>query len=187
MPTADKTINDFLSDDAEQAQLVASRRAAWPTSRDRILGILQRAAASGGERGTYAEAFTMFEHFSSVQFWFGTIPTGIVRREDGLVQQGVEGAAVVFGQGETGRVHVTFYPFETELPGQAGALRSGVASVAVEPEAVTDEWVNEQLSAFIEFARHTTFRAKAPAHERKIGFRTTEEASSTHVGRTDGR
>jgi hypothetical protein len=174
---AANALSEFLSIDQAQEHLISKRRAAWPTARDVLLGVLKPFAASvSGERRAYVQAFQQFENFGSVQFWFGSIKTGILKREGTGASLGIErGAAIVFGQGESGRVHVTFYPFETELPNMDCGSRDGHLSTVVEPEVVTAAWVDGQVASFIDWAQRTTYRAVSPKQDRKIGFQVEDE------------
>lgn len=163
----------FVEEDKRQAEAVKKRREDWPSARQTLLEVLQPIAASvGGDRKAYVRAFQAFENFGSVQFWVGNIPTGLAERDDsGGGSLGVErGAAVVFGQTESGRVSVVYYPFRTELPdGRDGELTFHVAKT-VEPSVVSPDWVDAQVRDFVEWAAKTTFRAASPTNERRIGF-----------------
>jgi hypothetical protein len=159
---------------------VRDRRAAWQRAADEvILPTLSEMAAALSETansqslGVYVQEYGQFENFSAAQLWFGSRPTGIsyrkeTRNPDGRamleVSHGVErGAALIFSQGETGKVVALAYPFATERPRVDGKQPTADPSRSDpwlgpiwEPEALTAEDVAAVCMDFLLFAPTTS-------------------------------
>lgn len=164
----------FVANDERQLQRVSERRHLWEnTTRATIENGLNEltSAAKNGRRLVVSHG-QRFENFELMQINFGKIPTGVRLREGSRVSNGFEiGAALVFGQGECGRVSVVRYPFCTELPNQRPSHAGTHDFVgSFEPEYITRAFVLDQAREFIVWASRTPHWSSEMQEERRVGF-----------------
>jgi hypothetical protein len=168
----------FAEKDNRGLSIIAERRKVWPDVRDTILKALaelQAASPVFTQSATFPRGLWVHnrhesrnDNFDTVQVTFGHYPTGVVLRSKDRERWGIErGAALVFGQSESGHIVVARYPFVTELGSTDRPSREGKAVVVWEPAAVTRECVLDVVAEFLRWAatmamRNTEAEAGSP-------------------------
>jgi hypothetical protein len=162
-------LEKFAKNDAQAHARVLKRREIWASTRKTIENAFTDIIQQSGrhERGLHVFATRKFNNFEVVQLHFGKIPTGISEEN----AMGIEtGAALVFGQGESGKIVVHRYPFITELPSEARATNPQHIFIGTyEPEEVTREFVLNSAKEFFVWAAQTTYRTREK-EDRRMGF-----------------
>jgi hypothetical protein len=171
-----ETLHELVKEDDQQQNRVAARRELWgQTTKQAVLDAFIEIIGCYNQAGRplFVDEGHFFQNFESVQLRFGSIPTGIMKQTDYRTSIGIErGAALVFGQSESGSIGVTRYPFCSDLPDEKAERRDDYDHVGLyEPEEVTREFVLNQAKEFFGWAGRTSYRATPDlGNKRSIGF-----------------
>lgn len=156
---------------------MAERRAAWPKAKEIIFTTLDEIVktAPAFDRRLIVIKTSHYRNLETVQMNFGNVPTGVVLEYERGFSAGMEhGAAIVFGQSESGIVAVERYPFRTELPRQGDRMREPEefeTIAALEPELIDRDQVLTLATDFFRWAVQTTIRQADAKTKAQIGFR----------------
>lgn len=110
--------------------------------------------------GLYTQKYQLYHNMSAIQLFFGNMPNGLLLKTANKTQHlGVlKGPALVFGQGNDGRIYVSMYLFVDVLPNEKPRKPKkqkkpkkpkNIFLTVVEPQEITKELVCKLTKEFL--------------------------------------
>jgi len=168
----------FVDHDERSREAYIERLRAWPQARATIEQALNDLCANAPKPRQELSvcSFALYENFGAVQLRFGKEATEIVHRPGEWASScGVrDGAALVFGQSESGRISVLFYPFILSLPHQEREARPTSHRV-LDPAEVTRDLVFSIVRTWFNWLAPLGKENGRVATPTRIGFVFPEE------------